>query len=75
MDISLTLSAFFFFLVLYAKSRILKRIGNRECLTVTHGQVKVAVVSTIYLKILRKKDKKKDPKERRMEHGWAWLGG
>lgn len=42
----------------------------------THGQVKVAVVSTIYLKILRKKDKKKkDPKERRMEHGWAWLGG
>lgn len=46
MDKSLTLSAFFF-LVLYAKSRILKRIGNRECLTVTHGQVKVAVVSTI----------------------------
>ena len=71
LDKSLNLFAL---LVLYAKSWIFKRINNRKCLTVTHAQVKVALVSTLsYLKIWREKEKK-DPKASRTQGGGRKTG-
>lgn len=65
---------FFALLFLYAKSWIFKRINNRQCLTVTHAQVKAADISTIsYLKILREKEKK-DPEESRTQGGGRKAG-